>query len=141
MDEKTFHRNDNNVGTIKEGNVIEERQGGGTALEQMPKYANFMKDLLTNKAKFEETSMITLNERCSAVLLNKIPFQERDPESFTIPCVIGKLVIDKALADLGASISLMPYSVFISCAYDVLESSGYARSGIHHYAFLVLRWR
>ncbi|GJU70237.1 DNA-directed DNA polymerase [Tanacetum coccineum] len=81
------------------------------ALEQMPKYAKFMKDLLAKRRK-EETSKITLNERCSAVLLNKIPLKEKDLGSFTIPCVIGKIGINKALADLGASISLMPYSMF-----------------------------
>ncbi|GKA81122.1 hypothetical protein Tco_0787814 [Tanacetum coccineum] len=84
------------------------------ALEQMPKYAKFMKDLLARKGKTEETSKITLNERSSAVLLNKIPFKEKDPGSFTIPCVIGKMGIDKALADLGANISLMPYSMGIA---------------------------
>ncbi|GJV20934.1 hypothetical protein Tco_1369954 [Tanacetum coccineum] len=45
------------------------------------------------------------------LLLNKILFKEKDPGSFTIPCVIGKVGIDKAMADLGASISLMPYSM------------------------------
>ncbi|GJS05666.1 hypothetical protein Tco_0322174 [Tanacetum coccineum] len=52
---------------------------------------------------------------CSKVptfLLNKIPLKEKDPGSFTIPCVIGKIGIDKALANLRASISLMPYSMF-----------------------------
>ncbi|GJX23412.1 putative nucleotidyltransferase, ribonuclease H [Tanacetum coccineum] len=82
------------------------------ALEQMPKYAKFMKDLLARKGKTEETSKIILNERCSAMLLNKISFKEKDPGSFTIPCVIGKVGIDKALTDLGASISLMPYSMY-----------------------------
>ncbi|GJZ25852.1 hypothetical protein Tco_0570105 [Tanacetum coccineum] len=48
------------------------------ALEEMPKYAKFMKDILTNKAKFKETSKVTFNERCSAVLLNEIPLKERD---------------------------------------------------------------
>ncbi|GJU37035.1 DNA-directed DNA polymerase [Tanacetum coccineum] len=57
-------------------------------------------------------SKITLNERCSNVLLNKIPLKGKDPRSFTIPCTIGKFGIDKALADLGACISLMPYSMY-----------------------------
>ncbi|GJS52985.1 putative nucleotidyltransferase, ribonuclease H [Tanacetum coccineum] len=83
------------------------------ALEQMPKYAKFMKDLLAKKGKINEASWITLNERCSAVVLNKIRLKERDQGSFTIPCVIGKSGITKVLADLGASISLMPYSVFL----------------------------
>ncbi|GKA05057.1 reverse transcriptase domain-containing protein [Tanacetum coccineum] len=48
-------------------------------------------------------------ERCSAVLLNKLPSKEKDLGSFTIPCDIGLLHINNALANLGASISLMPY--------------------------------
>nr|GEV38343.1 hypothetical protein [Tanacetum cinerariifolium] len=88
------------------------RNMGDKALEQMPKYAKFMKDLLARKGKTEETSKIVLNKRCFAVLLNKIPFKEKDPESFTIPYVMGKVGIDKALADLRASISLIPYSMY-----------------------------
>ncbi|GJW87374.1 DNA-directed DNA polymerase [Tanacetum coccineum] len=53
-----------------------------------------------------------MNERCSAVLLNKLPSKEKDPGSFTIPCNIGHLHINNALADLGASISLMPYTMY-----------------------------
>ncbi|GJW53729.1 reverse transcriptase domain-containing protein [Tanacetum coccineum] len=60
----------------------------------------------------EETSRITLNERCSAILLNEIPLKDKDPGNFTIPCIIGNVKINKALADLGANISLMPYSMF-----------------------------
>ncbi|GJX73717.1 hypothetical protein Tco_0312312 [Tanacetum coccineum] len=67
----------------------------------MPKYAKFMKDLFTNKTKLEDTSRITLNERCSTTLLNRIPLKERDPGSSTIPCIIGGLTIEKALTDLG----------------------------------------
>ncbi|GJX93484.1 DNA-directed DNA polymerase [Tanacetum coccineum] len=53
-----------------------------------------------------------MNERCSAILLNKLLSKEKDPGSFTIPCDIGQLHIDNALADLGASISLMPYTMY-----------------------------
>ncbi|GKC67400.1 hypothetical protein Tco_1099998 [Tanacetum coccineum] len=82
------------------------------ALAQMPKYAKFLKSLLTNKARLEEACTITMNERCSAVLLNKLPSKEKDPGSFTIPCDIGQLHITNALADLGDSISLMPYTMY-----------------------------
>ncbi|GJU18342.1 reverse transcriptase domain-containing protein [Tanacetum coccineum] len=82
------------------------------ALTQMPKYAKFLKGLLTNKVRLEEACTMTMNERCSAVLLNKLPSKEKDPRSFTIPCVIGQLHINNALADLGASISLMPYTMY-----------------------------
>ncbi|GJT97937.1 reverse transcriptase domain-containing protein [Tanacetum coccineum] len=80
------------------------------ALAQMPKYAKFIKGLLSNKTRLEEACTVTMNQRCSAVLLNKLPLKEKDPGSFTILCEIGDLHIDNALADLGASISLMPYS-------------------------------
>nr|GEV26756.1 hypothetical protein [Tanacetum cinerariifolium] len=82
------------------------------ALAQMMKYAKFLKGLLKNKAKLKEACKITMNERCSVVLLNKLPSKEKDPRSFTIPCDIGQLHIDKAIADLGASISLMPYMIY-----------------------------
>ncbi|GJX12024.1 DNA-directed DNA polymerase [Tanacetum coccineum] len=53
-----------------------------------------------------------MNKRCSAILLNKLPSKEKDLGSFTIPCDIGQLHIDNALADPGASISLMSYTMY-----------------------------
>ncbi|GJW10986.1 reverse transcriptase domain-containing protein [Tanacetum coccineum] len=82
------------------------------ALAQMPKYAKFLKSLLLNKTRLEEACTVTMNERYSVVLLNKLPLKEKDPESFTIPCDIGNLHINNALPDLRASISLMPYSMY-----------------------------
>ncbi|GKA70197.1 reverse transcriptase domain-containing protein [Tanacetum coccineum] len=77
----------------------------------MLKYAKFLKGLLTNKARLEEACTITMNERCSAVLLNKLPSKEKDPGSFTIPCDIGQLHINNALAYIGG-ISLMSYTMY-----------------------------
>ncbi|GJT06341.1 reverse transcriptase domain-containing protein [Tanacetum coccineum] len=82
------------------------------ALSQMPKYAKFLKGLLSNKTRLEEACTVIMNERCSLVLLNKLPSKEKDPGSFTIPCDIGHLHINNALADLGASISLIPYTMY-----------------------------
>ncbi|GJW05762.1 reverse transcriptase domain-containing protein [Tanacetum coccineum] len=82
------------------------------ALAQMSNYAKFLKGLLTNKARLEKAWKIIMNEKCSAVLLNKLPSKEKDLGSFTIPCNIGQIHIDNALADLGASISLMPYTMY-----------------------------
>ncbi|GKA75387.1 DNA-directed DNA polymerase [Tanacetum coccineum] len=82
------------------------------ALAQMPKYTKFLKGLLTNKSRFKKACTITVNERCSTVLLNKLPSKEKDPESFTIPYDIGQLHINNALAYLGASISLMSYTMY-----------------------------
>ncbi|XP_076896089.1 uncharacterized protein LOC143548934 [Bidens hawaiensis] len=82
------------------------------ALKEMPKYAKFLKEVLSNKKKLEEFSCVTLNEECSAVLQNKLPKKMTDLGSFTIPCLIGSLSVSNALANLGTSINLMPYSVF-----------------------------
>ncbi|XP_022897634.1 uncharacterized protein LOC111411325 [Olea europaea var. sylvestris] len=82
------------------------------ALAQMPSYAKFMKDILSNKRKLEEHETVMLTEECSAILQNKLPPKIKDPRSFTILCAIGDLNFTKALCDLGASINLMPLSIF-----------------------------
>ena len=81
------------------------------ALEQMPNYAKFMKDVLSKKKKFGQYEMISMTEACSVVLQKKLPQKLKDPGSFTIPCTIGSLNVTKALCDLGASINLMPISL------------------------------
>ncbi|KAI3766148.1 hypothetical protein L2E82_16199 [Cichorium intybus] len=82
------------------------------AVAQMPKYAKFLKDLLTNRKKLEEASNVILNEQCSAAMLNKLPKKMTDPGSLTLPCQFGNLTFSHALADSGASINLMPYSFY-----------------------------
>ncbi|XP_022020266.1 uncharacterized protein LOC110920363 [Helianthus annuus] len=81
-------------------------------LTQMPKYPKFMRDFLTHKRKIESIQQVTLSEECSAALLNKLPQKKIDPRSFTIPCSIGGSPISNALADLGASINLIPATMF-----------------------------
>ncbi|KAL5545129.1 hypothetical protein UlMin_008913 [Ulmus minor] len=82
------------------------------ALEQMPNYVKFMKDMLTKKRRFGEFETVALTRECSTVLQNKLPPKLKDPGSFTIPCSIGNQYFGKALCDLGASINLMPMSIF-----------------------------
>jgi len=60
----------------------------------------------------EKHEIATLNEERSAILLNKLPPKLMDPESFTIHYTIGNSFFEKALCDFGASINLMPLSVF-----------------------------
>ncbi|GJU94112.1 putative nucleotidyltransferase, ribonuclease H [Tanacetum coccineum] len=57
-----------------------------STLVKIPKYAKYLKSLLTNKSKLEEAYTETMNERCSAVLLDELPLKEKDPGSFIIPC-------------------------------------------------------
>ncbi|GJS25880.1 reverse transcriptase domain-containing protein [Tanacetum coccineum] len=82
------------------------------ALAHMPKLAKMVKDLLTNKEKLLERGNTPLNENCSAVLLKKLPEKLRDTRRFLIPCDFYGLESCMALADLGASINLMPLSVW-----------------------------
>ncbi|KAJ9187034.1 hypothetical protein P3X46_002532 [Hevea brasiliensis] len=78
------------------------------ALSQMPSYAKFLKEILSKKRKLEDYGTVALTEECSAILQNKLPPKLKDPRSFSIPCIICNKKIDKALCDLGASVSLMP---------------------------------
>jgi len=78
----------------------------------MPAYAKFLKEILTTKRKIEETSVIKLTEHCSAILQNKLPQNCRDLGSFTIPCSLGSINFNKSLCDSGASINLMPLSIY-----------------------------
>jgi len=81
------------------------------ALSQMPLYAMFLKEIFSKKKTIEHNETITLTRESSAII-KKPPPKLRDPGSFAIPCVIGSETIDKALCDLGASVSLLPLSLF-----------------------------
>ena len=78
----------------------------------MPLYANFLKEILSKKRKIDEHETVALREECSAVVLNQLLAKLKDPSSFSIPCIIGNVSIDRALCDLSSSVSLMSYSIF-----------------------------
>ncbi|NHN19980.1 hypothetical protein G6046_03330, partial [Bacillus amyloliquefaciens] len=67
------------------------------ALEQMPSYVKFMKDILNKKRKFQENETVALSEECSAIIQKKLPEKLKDPGSFTIPCAIVERFYGKAL--------------------------------------------
>ncbi|GJT67817.1 reverse transcriptase domain-containing protein [Tanacetum coccineum] len=71
-----------------------------------------IKSLLMNKEKLLELAKIPLNENCSAMLLKKLPEKLGDPGKFLIPCNFPGMDICHALANLGASINLMPLSIW-----------------------------
>ncbi|XP_057538065.1 uncharacterized protein LOC130815593 [Amaranthus tricolor] len=81
------------------------------AIKEMPSYAKFLKDIISNKRKLEESVVETMNGQCSAILGCKVPKKQADPSSFTIPLKLGKDVSAVALADLGASVSVMPLTL------------------------------
>ncbi|XP_057252154.1 uncharacterized protein LOC130592059 [Beta vulgaris subsp. vulgaris] len=81
------------------------------AISEMPSYAKFLKDMLSNKKKLEENASVALTAECSAILQNTLPKKLGDPGSYSIPVKLGDMEIKKALCDLGASVSLMPLSI------------------------------
>ncbi|GJR97588.1 reverse transcriptase domain-containing protein [Tanacetum coccineum] len=82
------------------------------ALLYMPKFASTFKNLLSNKEKLFELANTPVNENCSAVILKKLLKKLGDPGKFIISCNFPKIVECLALADLGASINLMPLSIW-----------------------------
>ena len=82
------------------------------ALEKMPSYVKFMKDILSKKRKLGDYETVALSKECSAVLQKKLPPKLRDLGRFTIPRTIERIEKMNALCYLRASINLMPLSVF-----------------------------
>ncbi|XP_062085440.1 uncharacterized protein LOC133791536 [Humulus lupulus] len=78
----------------------------------MSSYVKFMKEILSKKRRLEDFETVALTEECSAILQRKLPQKLQYSGSFTIPCTIGKFECKHALCDLGASINLMPLSIF-----------------------------
>ncbi|GJS27640.1 reverse transcriptase domain-containing protein [Tanacetum coccineum] len=93
------------------------------ALLHMPKFASMIKNLLNNKEKLFDLVKTPVNENCSAVILKKLPKKLGDPDKFLIPCDFQGMVECSALADLGASINLMPLSVWKKLSLPELTST------------------
>nr|GEX34487.1 reverse transcriptase domain-containing protein [Tanacetum cinerariifolium] len=90
------------------------------ALLLMPKFASTIKSLLANKDILFELAKVLLNENCSAMLLKKLPEKLGDPGKFLIPCDFPRMEVCHALADLGASINLMPLSIWKKLSFPEL---------------------
>ena len=83
----------------------------GEALQQMPLYSKFLKDMLTQKNKYIHSENIIVEGNCSVIIQRILPSKHKDPGSVTIPCSISEVSVGKTLIDLGASINLMPLSM------------------------------
>nr|GEV25164.1 reverse transcriptase domain-containing protein [Tanacetum cinerariifolium] len=93
------------------------------ALVHMPKFAPMFKKLLNNKNKLSELTKTPLNENCSAVVLKKLPEKLGDPGRFLILCDFSEFNNCLALADLGASINLMPLSIWKNLKLPTLNDT------------------
>ncbi|GJS62899.1 reverse transcriptase domain-containing protein [Tanacetum coccineum] len=90
-------------------------------LARMPNYGKFLKELLSNKHKFEQISVAFLSDESSTMIQNKVPPKLGDLGSYLIPCNFNKTFSCNALADLGASINLMPYSLYAKLSLETLK--------------------
>ncbi|KAL6524311.1 hypothetical protein OROGR_016745 [Orobanche gracilis] len=93
------------------------------AIKQVPAYSKFLKDLCTMKRKINVPRKAFLAEHVSSIIQNKTPVKYKDPGSPTISCVIGDHNIKRALLDLGASVNLLPYSVYTQLGLGELKST------------------
>jgi len=94
------------------------------AIKQVPRYAKFLKELCTTKRKLVGNEKISVGENVSAVFQRKFPLKCKDPGVFSVPCNIRYLYFDKAMLDLGASINVMPRSVYDKLNLGELKKTG-----------------
>ncbi|GJS34160.1 reverse transcriptase domain-containing protein [Tanacetum coccineum] len=90
------------------------------ALVEMPKFNKWLSSLLRNKEKLEEIAITTVNAECSAIIINKVPQKLEDPEKFLIQCALQELDRTNALANSGASINLLPHSIYKQLRLEAL---------------------
>jgi hypothetical protein len=91
------------------------------AIQQVPSYAKFLKDLVTIKRKTNVPKKAYLIEQVSSILQCKLPIKYKDPRYPTISCMIGVSQINRALLDLGASVNLLPYLVYLQFGLGELK--------------------
>ncbi|GKF12856.1 reverse transcriptase domain-containing protein [Tanacetum coccineum] len=87
----------------------------------MPNYGKFLKELVSNKHKLEQISFAFLSDESSTMIQNKVPPKLRDLRSFLILCTFSKTFSCNALADHGASINIMPYSLYAKLSLKTLK--------------------
>ncbi|GJV95760.1 reverse transcriptase domain-containing protein [Tanacetum coccineum] len=90
------------------------------ALVKMLKFNKWLSSLLRNKEKLEEIAIMTVNAECSAIIMNKVPEKLKDPGKFLIPCALQEFNRTSALADSGASINLLPHSIYKKLELEAL---------------------
>ncbi|GJZ48076.1 reverse transcriptase domain-containing protein [Tanacetum coccineum] len=90
-------------------------------LAGIPNYGKFLKELVSNKHNLEQISSAFLSDESSTIIQNKVPPKLGDPESFIIPCTFRNTISYNALADLGASINLMPHSLYAKLSLEILK--------------------
>jgi hypothetical protein len=91
------------------------------AIQKIPSYAKFLKDLIIMKRKTNVPKKAFMTEQVSAILQRKLPLKYKDPGCPTITCMIGFIQIERALLDLEARVNLLPYSVYLQLGLGELK--------------------
>ena len=91
------------------------------AIKQIPSYAKFLKDLCTVKRKLSVNKEAFMTEQSTSLIRNNLPPKYKNPGSPTISIVVGNSKLGHALVDLGASVNLLPYSVYVELGLGELE--------------------
>ncbi|GJV37000.1 ribonuclease H-like domain-containing protein [Tanacetum coccineum] len=109
--------------------VLQERGFGSlpSSMEINPR--DQVKSILTTKADFSEIRRIECGPYAREARDVKIldaydhtfPHKEKDPGIFTLPCFIHNICFDKALIDLVASVSVMPFSTYTNLGLGILS--------------------
>ncbi|CAM8951464.1 unnamed protein product [Rhodiola kirilowii] len=94
------------------------------AIKQIPKYAKFLKDLCTNRRRGNRVDQELMSRNVSTILQRKVPPKCGDPGTYTIPCTIGNIRLENCMLDLGASINVLPYSIYSCLRIGPLEPTG-----------------
>ncbi|RDY13911.1 hypothetical protein CR513_01106, partial [Mucuna pruriens] len=103
------------------------------AIKQIPKYAKFLKELCVHKRrkmKGSVVSTLTKNEGSIAGISQVLLKKCQDPRIFSVPCTIGECTFANAMLDLGASINVMPTSIYRSLNFGDLEPTGITPLGV-----------
>ena len=90
---------------------------------QVPTYARNLKDIINYKRSLPTTEVVKLTEACIAAIMHQLPEKKKDPGCTTIKCSFGTQIFNKALCDLGSSVSVMPKVVFDWLNYSVLAQT------------------
>ena len=96
------------------------------AIKQIPRYAKFLKELCPYKRKLKGSERISMGKNVSTLIGKSVPQileKCKDPGTFSIPCIIGNSKFDNAMLDLGASVIVMPLSIFNSLSLSPLQST------------------
>ena len=91
------------------------------AIKQIPSYAKFLKDLCIVKRKLGVNKEAFMTEQSTSLIRNNLPPKYKGPGSPTISIVVGNSKLGHALVDMGASVNLLPYSVYVELGLGELE--------------------